>query len=227
MACIIKQPLHSVHGRSLLVTRAELFPNCYLDVYNITYKKANCNGSFCDRTMATHSRNHRHRSKSLDGGKKINELGHHLEACLEAQTAQQKKGQGHPNSFNPGMNLDLKVLLTNCSSEEMRVSLAGELEDSAPAAKPGAQKRQKGSLIWHPTQLLILPQLMEKKGFLRQFLLLGFYLLGFYLLGFYGSEQHWLPLALLCSTSASRHPATKTRSNCTHQIKSNSRDVST
>jgi hypothetical protein len=46
------QPLHSVHGRSLLVTRAVLFPNCYLDVYNITYKEANCNRSFCDRTMA-------------------------------------------------------------------------------------------------------------------------------------------------------------------------------
>jgi|AntRauTorckE5430_2_1112549.scaffolds.fasta_scaffold00382_2 hypothetical protein len=42
-----------IASRTRSVTRAVLFPNCYLDVSNITYKEANCNGSFCDRTMAT------------------------------------------------------------------------------------------------------------------------------------------------------------------------------
>lgn len=35
------------------VTRAVLYPDCFLEVSNITFKEANCNGSFCDRTMAT------------------------------------------------------------------------------------------------------------------------------------------------------------------------------
>jgi len=66
------------------VTRAVLYPDCYVEVSNITFQEANCNGSFCDRTMATSIVNEKE-AKCICMRSRIPSVGGKMVASMDVQ----------------------------------------------------------------------------------------------------------------------------------------------